>query len=162
MMCPWCGADDDRVVDSRAAEDGAAIRRRRLCERCGRRFTTYERVEPARPLTVVKRDGSRVGFDREKILEGIRAACGKRPIPEARKTALVAEVEASLHRDFEGEVASAEIGRRIMAGLREIDGIAYLRYASEYYMFRDVDDLAGELAELQRKVSPPPEQPPLF
>ena len=130
-------------MDSRAADGGHAIRRRRECARCGHRLTTYERHERASRLVVVKKDGARTPFDRSHVLNGVRAACGKRPVPEADKDALVEAVEAQLHREFDREVPSREIGERVASRLRELDEIAYIRYASEYYSFKTLDDLGG-------------------
>ena len=141
------------MIDSRSAEAGAVIRRRRECVSCSRRFTTYERVERIRRLAVIKRDGSRDHFVAEKILAGIHAACGKRPIPEDVKTKIADQVEDELYREYEHEVPSAEIGRRVAARLRGIDPIAYIRYASEYHEFRNLDELIEEAQSMQ--ASPP-------
>jgi len=162
MICPACGADEDRVVDSRAADGGHAIRRRRECTRCGHRLTTYERHERASRLVVVKKDGARMPFDRELVLNGVRAACGKRPVPEADKDALVEAVEAQLHREFDREVPSREIGERVASRLRELDEVAYIRYASEYYSFKTLDDLALEVTNLRSRRKDAPGQENLF
>ncbi|MFO0894085.1 MAG: transcriptional regulator NrdR [Phycisphaerales bacterium] len=162
MRCPSCDADDDKVIDSRASENGDAIRRRRECNRCGRRFTTYERVEKTARLVVVKKDGSRVPFDNDNVMKGVQAACGKRPIPEEAKTRVVREVEEELHRDFEREVASAEVGRRVAAKLRDVDHIAYIRFASEYHDFRTLEEFQREVAHLQDRPTVLPNQAPLF
>lgn len=162
MICPYCGEDNDKVIDSRSAEGGATIRRRRHCQACGRRFTTYERVEKTARMMIIKRDGSRAHFDPQKILEGVQAACGKRPIPEETKLTLVREVEEEIHRDFEREVPSVEIGARVASRLRQIDEIAYIRYASEYYEFKTLSDLAHELSDLQSRPRDVPNQQPLF
>jgi transcriptional repressor NrdR len=161
LLCPN-GHDKDRVIDSRASDGGAAIRRRRECTVCGVRFTTYERTENTRKLVVVKRDGSRVQFDRANVMKGVQAACGKRPIPEEVKVQLVNALEEELHREFDREVPSAEIGTRVAARLREIDGIAYIRYASEHHDFRTLDEFAEELTELQARVPNLPNQRVLF
>ncbi|MHC4108103.1 MAG: transcriptional regulator NrdR, partial [Planctomycetota bacterium] len=145
MICPYCDEDNDKVIDSRASEGGQVVRRRRVCVACGRRYTTYERVEKATRLAVVKRDTSRASFDPQNVLRGVVAACGKRPIPEDAKLKLVQEVEDELHREFDREVPSSEIGQRVAAKLRALDQIAYIRYASEYYDFRTLDDFAAEL-----------------
>ncbi|MHC4947722.1 MAG: transcriptional regulator NrdR [Planctomycetota bacterium] len=158
MICPYCSQDEDKVIDSRAAEGGEVIRRRRECTACGRRYTTYERVEKTARLMVVKKDGSRVPFDGQNLLRGVQAACGKRPIPEERKMRLVQQVEDELHREFDREVPSAEIGVRVVALLRELDEIAYIRYASEYYEFRTLDELARELSELRSRAKSLPNQ----
>jgi len=149
VKCPSCNADDDSVVDSREADGGAAVRRRRECNRCGRRFTTYERVERAERLVVVKKDGTRVPFSADNVMRGIVAACGKRPIPEERKVAVVREVEDELGREFDREVSSTEIGRRVAAKLRAIDAIAYIRFASEHEDFRTLEDIAAEVRAVQ-------------
>jgi len=162
VRCPHCAVDDDRVIDSRSIDGGAVIRRRRVCNRCARRFTTYERTEKTARLMVVKKDGSRVPFDAQNLLKGLQAACGKRPIAEQVKLDLCREVEDSVHRDFEREVASVEIGRRIAARLRSVDPVAYIRYASEYYDFRNLEDFRLELAELEQRPQPTPDQPALF
>lgn len=162
MICPFCGADDDKVIDSRASEGGFAIRRRRECLRCERRYTTYERVEESSRLTVIKRDGTRAPFDREKILLGVQAACGKRPIPDESKRRIVEAVEEQLHREFDREVESRVIGERVAAMLRDIDEIAYVRFASEYYRFEEVGEIMNELQGLADRVKVGKEQPPLF
>ena len=162
VICPYCGSDDDKVIDSRASEGGEAIRRRRECVSCSRRYTTYERVEKTARLMVVKRDGSRVPFDSERMLGGVQAACGKRPIPESVKVAMVGELEEQIHREFDREVPSIEIGRRIAARLKQIDPIAYIRFASEYYQFRNLEEFAHELSELQSQPRNLPNQTELF
>ncbi len=162
MICPYCGQDNDKVIDSRASEGGLVVRRRRVCVPCGRRYTTYERVEKATRLAVVKRDTSRVPFDPQNVLRGVQAACGKRPIPENTKLKLVQEVEDELHREFDREVASSEIGQRVAAKLRVLDQIAYIRYASEYYDFRTLDDFADELRDLRARPKELPNQQQLF
>jgi len=162
MRCPSCGADRDKVIDSRAADDATAIRRRRECEACGRRFTTYERPERAAPLVVAKRDGSRVPFESERLARGVLAACGKRPIPVEARERLVREVEEGLQRDFEKEVESREIGRRVAARLRELDAIAYIRFASEHYDFKSLDDLIDAASRLRDEPRDLPNQRPLF
>jgi transcriptional repressor NrdR len=162
MRCPYCGQDRDRVIDSRGAEDGGAIRRRRVCESCGKRFTTYERVERTERLFVIKRDGSRVPFDSERILRGVLAACGKRPIPTEAKEELAKSIEDDLHREFEREVETKEIGRRVASRLRELDPIAYIRFASEHYDFRTLEDLEHELDALRQRPKNLPNQTDLF
>jgi len=162
VICPYCAEDRDRVIDSRASDGGLVIRRRRECLVCGRRFTTYERVEKTHRLMVVKKDGSRVPFNAENMLRGIQAACGKRPIPEEMKLRVVHEVEEAINREYDREVPSTEIGKRLAARLRELDPIAYLRYASEYYAFATLDELAEELSDLQSRVRNLPNQQELF
>jgi transcriptional repressor NrdR len=162
MRCPYCGQDRDRVIDSRGAEDGGAIRRRRECEACGKRFTTYERTERTERLVVIKRDGARVPFDVDKIIRGVMVACGKRPIPTERKVELAKAIEDDLHREFEREVESREIGRRVAQRLRELDHIAYIRFASEHYDFSTLEDLEQELSDLRSRPMNLPNQTDLF
>jgi transcriptional repressor NrdR len=162
VICPYCAADNDKVIDSRASDGGLVVRRRRECVVCGKRFTTYERVEKTSRLAVVKKDGRRVTFDPVKILASVEAACGKRPISEEIKARLVQEVEDEVHREFDREVPSAEIGKRVAARLRTIDQIAYIRYASEYYEFRTLDDFAQEVSVLKSRPVDLPNQAPLF
>jgi transcriptional repressor NrdR len=162
VLCPFCNANDDKVIDSRASDGGKIIRRRRECLGCGRRFTTYERVEQTARLIVVKRDGSRAPFSRENIMRGVQAACGKRPIPEDVKEGLVSELEESLHREFDREVESRVIGEQVMLRLRDIDEVAYIRFASEYYKFRSVDELRQQLELLDGRVKDSKDQGRLF
>ncbi len=162
MICPYCNEDRDKVIDSRAADGGLAVRRRRQCLDCDRRFTTYERVEKTARLVVVKSDGRREPFDMEKLLAGLQNACGKRPVPEEVKVQLARVVEDALHREFEREVPSREIGLRVAQRLRAIDQIAYIRYASEYYNFSSLDEFAAEVNELQSRPRPLPNERELF
>lgn len=162
MICPFCRADNDKVIDSRASEGGRVIRRRRECLACERRFTTYERVEQASRLVVVKRDGTRVPFDRDNILKGVQAACGKRPVSEAAKLALVDEVEEEVHREYDREVDSLEVGARVLAKLRELDEVAYIRFASEYHRFTTADDILAEVRSLAAEPRVGKGQRPLF
>ena len=148
MYCPHCNADNDRVLDSRACEDGRAIRRRRYCNQCGRRFTTYERVERL-TLTVVKKDLVREPFLREKIERGIERACWKRPISSERILELVAQVESDMQTDYDSEIPSSVIGRIVMHHLAKLDQVAYVRFASVYREFTDVEDFVAELAPLR-------------
>lgn len=147
MKCPFCGSDEDKVIDSRAADEGRVIRRRRECRRCGRRFTTYERLEEV-PLLVIKKDGTREPYNREKIIKGILTACEKRPVSHDEITALVDKIERAISAEFEGEVPSRAIGERVMAALRELDEVAYIRFASVYRSFRDVGEFMTELHKL--------------
>lgn len=162
MRCPFCQADKDSVVDSRPSEEGASIRRRRECTACGKRFTTYERAERTERLTVVKKDGSRVAFDTDNVMRGILAACGKRPIPTAAKERIVRDVEDELLREGEREVPSRDIGRRVAEKLRAVDHIAYIRFASEYYQFKTLDEMQHELHDLRARPTPTPGHPELF
>jgi transcriptional repressor NrdR len=144
MRCPFCRIDNDRVIDSRAGDDGASIRRRRECLACRRRFTTYERVE-RQFLAVVKKDGQREPFDRDKIKRGLAKACWKRPITEEDIEGVVSAVEAELYGTYESEVPSGVLGTRLMELLRAIDQVAYVRFASVYREFQDVRDFVEEL-----------------
>lgn len=162
MICPYCEHNDDKVIDSRASEGGKVVRRRRQCLKCNKRFTTYERVEESGRLVVVKKDGSHVPFNRENVLRGLTAACGKRPIPEETKQRIVDEVEEELHREYEREVPSKAIGEKVMARLREIDEVAYVRYASEYYQFRTAGEFVEELKHLDGRIRDVKDQQKLF
>jgi transcriptional repressor NrdR len=154
--------DKDKVTDSRPSDSGDAIRRRRECLACGKRFTTYERVERTERLMVVKRDGTRVPFDPEKVMRGLAAACGKRPVPADAKERLVREVEEEMHREFEREVPSLAIGKRVADKLRAIDHVAYIRFASEYYQFSSAGEFQREIDDLAERPVPEPGQPDLF
>lgn len=164
MRCPYCGEDNDKVIDSRATEGGVAIRRRRECLACHKRFTTYEHVETTTRLNVIKKDGSRVPFDKQKMLAGVQAACYKRPIPAEAIAALVDEVEDELFKRGEREVASLEIGRMLADRLKKLDRIAYVRFASVYKQFRDLDDFIEEVREVMESTDPThgPDQGKLF
>ncbi|MBO8142749.1 MAG: transcriptional repressor NrdR [Firmicutes bacterium] len=150
MRCPYCNHDQSKVLDSRATDEGASIRRRRECGACGRRFTTYERWEEI-PLMVIKKDGRREPFQRQKILTGLLKACEKRPIPVASLEQLVDDIERELRKKGETEVTTRQIGERVMEGLRAIDEVAYVRFASVYREFRDLTALLGEVERLIRK-----------
>jgi transcriptional repressor NrdR len=147
MKCPFCGAVDDRVVDSRESREGEVIRRRRECDSCGRRFTSYETIEEI-PYMVVKKDGRRENFDRKKLRAGLVKACEKRPISPAQLDAIVDEVETHLHDTEEREMLTSDIGARAMERLRELDKVAYVRFASVYRKFEDVDEFLRELKNL--------------
>ncbi len=147
MKCPYCGTNEDKVIDSREASDGAAIRRRRECLKCERRYTTYERLEET-PLLVVKRDGRREPFDRKKILSGVIKACEKRPVPMEQMEALVDHLDQEIRQEFEKEVSSVEIGERLMQRLQKLDEVAYVRFASVYRSFKDLNQFMKELREL--------------
>ncbi|MFL5261222.1 MAG: transcriptional regulator NrdR [Anaeromyxobacteraceae bacterium] len=150
MRCPHCGHLEDRVVDSREAQEGQATRRRRECLGCARRYTTYERVEEVFPQ-VVKKDGRREAFDRRKIVEGLERACQKRPVSREQLDDLVSRVERRVQESGEREVASGFIGEAVMERLRDLDQVAYVRFASVYRAFRDVGEFMSELSNLQRK-----------
>lgn len=152
MRCPWCGASRDRVVDSRPAEGGEAIRRRRECAACGRRFTTYERVEGA-DLTVVKRDGTTEPWDRDKVLAGMRKALANRPVSDEQVEALGARIEGRLRRKGP-RVTSQQIGLEVLQQLQRLDQVAYVRFASVYRDFQEVGDFERELGRLLQKKEP--------
>ena len=144
MRCPFCRSDNDRVIDSRSGDDGATIRRRRECLACRRRFTTYERVE-RQLLTVVKKEGVRDPFDRDKIKRGLAKACWKRPVTEDEIESVVLSLEAELYGAYESDVPSRVIGERLMELLKDLDQVAYVRFASGYREFKDVRDFVDEL-----------------
>ena len=160
MRCPYCSAEEDKVVDSRVAEDGRAIRRRRECLGCGRRYTTFERPEEV-PLLILKRSGVEEPFLREKVTEGIRRACKNRPVSEAEISAVVDDVEESMRLDGRRPVPSAEIGREILERLRDLDDVAYLRFASVYKDFQELNDFERELGLLAKKSPPKGTEEPL-
>jgi transcriptional repressor NrdR len=143
MRCPYCKEDDDRVVNSRTSASGASVKRRRECNACGRRYTTYERFEQG-VLRVIKKDGNRESFSRDKILEGLLRSCHKRPVSTDRIEQEVDEIERRLHRRFENEVPSHAIGELVMQRLRELDQVAFIRFASVYREFKDVSDFVEE------------------
>ncbi len=145
MRCPFCDADQDKVIDSRASDGGPVIRRRRECLKCSRRFTTYERIEETVRLMVIKKDGSRVPYDRSKLLRGIQQACYKRPVTADQLTGAVEQIEDEIYRAFDREAESAEIGRIVSAHLQKLDQVAYVRFASVYKDFRDAEDFLDEV-----------------
>lgn len=147
MKCPFCEKSDTKVIDSRQTDDGHAIRRRRECENCNKRFTTYEKVEEM-ILMVIKKDGSREAFDRSKIMNGIVKACEKRPVPVAEIEAVVDEIERGLNNMMEKEVESSFIGELIMEKLRDMDEVAYVRFASVYRQFTDINTFVSEIEKL--------------
>jgi len=149
MKCPFCGHQEDKVVDSRTTSDGVAIRRRRECLACEKRFTTYEHIEE-RTLMVIKKDGRREPFDRHKLLTGLMKACEKRPVGIDQLEQIVDEVERELSQQFEHEVPSREIGERVMRRLHDLDPVAYVRFASVYREFKDAEQFVGELTDLLR------------
>jgi transcriptional repressor NrdR len=152
VNCPFCGHADNRVVDSRDVRDGSEIRRRRECASCERRFTTYERVDEV-PLTVVKRDGRRESFDREKLLNGLLRACEKRPVPRKDLVAVVDAVESRLAAKDVREMSTEDIGSMVIEELRRLDQVAYVRFASVYRRFEDVSQFMDELKGLLSKKS---------
>ena len=147
MRCPFCASVEDRVIDSRLSQGDQVIRRRRECEGCGRRFTTYERIEQVLPL-VVKKDGRRESFDRLKIMAGLRRACEKRPVAIGALEELTDEIERSLVEAGDKEIESAKIGERVMTALRDLDQVAYVRFASVYRSFKDIHEFMAELSQL--------------
>ncbi|OGC76703.1 MAG: transcriptional regulator NrdR [candidate division Zixibacteria bacterium RBG_16_40_9] len=147
MKCPFCSHEEDKVVDSRTAQDGRAVRRRRECLKCGKRFTTYEFIETV-SLTVVKNDGRREPFDRQKLLKGMVLACNKRPISEKKLEAIVDEIEEELLALSKKEITSPEIGELVMKKLKEVDEVAYVRFASVYRKFKDKNEFFDELKGL--------------
>jgi transcriptional repressor NrdR len=149
MKCPFCQSLDNKVIDSRLAKDGRVIRRRRECDPCASRFTTYERVEEILPM-VVKKDGKREVFDRAKVLSGVRRACEKRPVAVSTIDELIDQLETELQEVGEKEIPSSYIGERVMEKLRITDGVAYVRFASVYRSFRDVNEFLDELKHLLR------------
>jgi transcriptional repressor NrdR len=150
MRCPYCHATEDRVVDSRTSQEGRAVRRRRECVACGKRFTTYEQVEE-RPLLIAKRDGSSQPYDRQKVMKSIQLPCAKRPITGSEIELMVDAVEDALSRQNQDEVVSDRIGELIMEQLRTRDYVAYVRYASVYRNFQDLDEFYEELKDLSAK-----------
>jgi transcriptional repressor NrdR len=148
MRCPKCGCQEDRVIDSRASREGATIRRRRECEKCKHRFTTYEEVEHE-GLMVLKRDGRREEFSREKLLSGIKKACQKRPVSLKGMDDLVDHVVAAVTEKFDSEVPGDFIGKMVMEGLRELDEVAYVRFASVYRRFQEATDFVQEVKKLE-------------
>ena len=147
MKCPYCGYKESRVVDSRPADEGNSIRRRRECLSCEKRFTTYETMESL-PMVVIKKDGSRQTFDRRKILNGMIRACEKRPVPLAELERLTDEIEQNLQNSLEREVSTETIGEKVMERLRNVDQVAYVRFASVYRQFKDIDTFMAELNNL--------------
>lgn len=152
MKCPFCAENRDRVVDSRESRDGATIRRRRECLACGRRFTSYEQIENI-PYMVVKKDGRREEFNRAKLLGGIMRACEKRPIPSSVLEEMVSKIENRLHRKKEREISTREIGTLVMDRLRELDPVAYVRFASVYRKFEDIGAFVEEVQSLLEQPS---------
>lgn len=150
MKCPFCQNPDSKVIDSRLSNEADMIRRRRECEKCGERFTTYERIEEILPM-VIKKDGSRETFDRLKIEHGIQKACEKRPVSMEKIDKLVADVEEKLGERGDKEIPSTEIGELVMKGLKELDDVAYVRFASVYRSFRDINEFMEELQSLLKK-----------
>ena len=147
MKCPYCGYSESKVIDSRPADENSSIRRRRECLSCGKRFTTYETVESL-PMVVVKKDGSRQSFDRRKVLGGMIRACEKRPVPLAELEKIAEEIEQDLQNSMEREISTEAIGEKVMERLRNVDQVAYVRFASVYRQFKDIDTFMTELNKL--------------
>ena len=147
MKCPFCSHLDDKVIDSREARTGDLIRRRRECLKCGRRFTTYERIDEI-PYMVIKKDGRRERFDRQKILQGLLKSCEKRPVPTAKLESMVDEVERAVQEAKERELTTQELGELLMVRLKKLDKVAYVRFASVYMDFKDVKEFMNELKGL--------------
>ena len=162
MQCPHCGSDNDKVIDSRSSEGNKAVRRRRVCLACSRRFTTYERVDDALRITVVKKDGSRMPYNRDKILTGLRLACYKRPVSDEQLRKIVDSVEEDVFANFEKEVSSRYIGDAVSDHLRRLDEVAYIRFASVYRQFQDLGQIIQEAEGLRDAPAETPGQRHLF
>ena len=147
MKCPFCGHNDTQVVETRLSEEGDTIRRRRKCGQCEKRFTTYETVESL-PMVVIKKDGSRQSFDRSKILRGIQRSCEKRPVPVADMERMASEIEQEVQNSLEREVSTEIIGEKVMEKLKKADEVAYVRFASVYRQFKDINTFMSELNKL--------------
>lgn len=147
MKCPFCGHPESKVIDSRPADENASIRRRRECLACGKRFTTYETVE-CLPIVVIKKDGSRQSFDRQKVLRGMIRACEKRPVSLAELERIADEIEQELQNSMEREIRTEDVGEKVMDRLRKVDQVAYVRFASVYRQFKDLDTFMAELNKL--------------
>ncbi len=147
MKCPFCGYIDSKVIDSRPAEEGSTIRRRRECLACQKRFTTYEIIERL-PLVVIKRDGSRQSFDKVKLINGMVRACEKRPVTLSQLEAIADEIEQELQSGLEREISTVDIGEMVMARLKDVDEVAYVRFASVYRSFKDINTFMEELSKL--------------
>jgi transcriptional repressor NrdR len=154
MRCPFCKEDRDKVIDSRSSDAGRVIRRRRHCLACKKRFTTYERIGDSFKLYVVKKDNSRVPYDRDKVVIGVQKACYKRPVSAEQIQQIVDKVEENIFKKFDKEVSSAFIGESVMEQLRKVDKVAYIRFASVYRDFRDAGELMEELSQVIGDVEP--------
>ncbi|MCI1999079.1 MAG: transcriptional regulator NrdR [Clostridia bacterium] len=147
MKCPFCNNDDTKVIDSRSQDDNTTIRRRRLCEKCGKRFTTYERIDTI-PMTVIKNNGTREMFDKGKIMNGIMKSCNKRPVTAKQIQEIADDVENAVMSSMEKEISSQEIGTMVMERLKQVDEVAYVRFASVYRQFKDINTFLEELTKL--------------
>ncbi len=161
MRCPFCKEDNDKVVDSRSADAGRVIRRRRRCLECGKRFTTYEKVSDGLKIYVVKKDDTRVPYDREKVVAGLQKACYKRPVSAEQIQQVADKVEEDIFRNFDKEVTSAFIGESVMKNLRNTDKVAYIRFATVYREFKDASELMDEVSQVVGDKDEP-DQPVLF
>lgn len=150
MRCPYCNAENIKVIDSRPSEENNAIRRRRQCEQCDRRFTTYETIESV-PLIIIKKDETREPYSREKILSGLLRSCHKRPVPMQKIDSMINDIENSLYNTMKKEVESSYIGELVMEKLKEVDEVAYVRFASIYREFRDINTFMDELKKILRE-----------
>ena len=147
MKCPYCYTPESKVIDSRPADNGMSIKRRRECQSCGRKFNTYEKVEDI-PLRVIKKDGSRQSFEKSKIMNGVTRACEKRPVTSEEIEKLVNEIEAQVYNKSNKEITTLEIGELVMEGLKELDDVAYVRFASVYRQFKDASTFVEEIQKL--------------
>ncbi|MBQ2752691.1 MAG: transcriptional repressor NrdR [Firmicutes bacterium] len=147
MKCPFCNYEDTKVIDSRSQDENATIRRRRVCESCGKRFTTYERIDTI-PITVIKNNGNREIFDKNKLLGGIMKSCNKRPVTVKQMEALVDDIENSIMVSLDKEIESKALGNMVMDRLKDLDEVAYVRFASVYRQFKDINTFMAELAKL--------------
>ena len=161
MRCPFCKEDQDKVIDSRSSEGGRVIRRRRECLACQRRFTTYEKVGESFKLNVIKRDGTRIPYDRDKVINGLQKACYKRPVSAEKMQEIADRIEEDIFRKFDKEVKSSFIGECVMRHLRAVDKVAYIRFASVYRDFSDANDLLDEVQQAFKEKDMP-DQPDLF
>lgn len=150
LKCPFCNNIDTKVIDTRTMEDNTAVRRRRLCEKCGERFTTYERIDTI-PLTVIKANDTREIFDRNKLLNGIMRSCNKRPVSVEQMEKIVSDIESYFTNSMKKEIESKEIGKMVMNKLKEIDEVAYVRFASVYRQFKDIDSFIEELGNMLKE-----------
>ena len=151
MKCPYCNQDDTRVIDSRPADDNNSIRRRRSCDACGKRFTTYEKIETI-PIIVIKKDGKRETYDRNKLMRGLLRSCEKRPVSINQLEKLIDDVEQVIRNSLDREVASGQIGELVMDGLKTLDEVAYVRFASVYRSFKDIGSFRRELENLENEM----------
>lgn len=147
MKCPFCNNDDTKVIDSRSQDDNSTIKRRRLCEKCGKRFTTYERIDTI-PMTVIKNNGTRETFDKNKLISGIMKSCNKRPITAKQISDIADDIENAVLSSMDKEIESKEIGSMVMDRLKKIDEVAYVRFASVYRQFKDINTFMEELAKM--------------